>query len=122
MTNGHRSVGEDDLTANIDDELSPERRALVEAWLADHPQARARVARDREIAARLRAALEPLADAPAPEHLRLDAIRRDMRGRRLAGARKLAAAVALVALGAGAGWGLSEFARRGGGNASRSVS
>jgi len=97
-------VGEDDLTAYVDDALSPERRALLERWLDDHPEERARLERDRALNERLRATLGPLGDAPIPDRLRVEAIRRRLRQRDFGIAGRAAAAVLLLAIGAGAGW------------------
>ena len=104
MTHGSKLVGEDDLVAYVDGELPPERKALVEAWLADHPEAASRVAEDRRTAARLRAALVGVAEGPLPTRLRVDSIRRRKRHKRMARARLAAAAVLLLAVGVGAGW------------------
>ncbi|MFZ2101684.1 MAG: anti-sigma factor [Oricola sp.] len=46
MTDRQNSaIGEDDLHAYVDGALSPARRAAVEAWLAEHPDAAADVAK-----------------------------------------------------------------------------
>ena len=44
MTNDHTGIGEDDLHAYADGFLDPERRAAVEAFLAENPEAAAMVA------------------------------------------------------------------------------
>lgn len=106
MTGARRPVGEDDLTALVDGELSAERRALVEEWLTGHPQERARIEADLRIRRQLADVIGPLADASLPDRLRVDAIRARRRARRIAGAQRLAAAVALVGVGIGAGWAL----------------
>ncbi len=57
------------LSAWLDDELSAEQRAEVEAWLRDHPEDTARVrlwAADRDV---LRARLEPVLEEPVPARL-----------------------------------------------------
>jgi len=111
VTRGQNPVGEDDLVAFVDDALSAERRALVEDWLAEHPDVAARIARDRQVSARLRSALGAFGEGPLPAHLRVDAIRRDMRRRRMGAARLAAAAALLLAVGLGAGWTLNDYAR-----------
>lgn len=40
----NEDIGEDDLHAYVDGQLSPERHRVVEAWLAQHPDAAAEVA------------------------------------------------------------------------------
>ncbi len=66
-----RPIGEDDLHAFVDGRLDPGRRAGVEAWLAAHPEAAARVAADREVRDRLRARLAPVSEEPIPARLRI---------------------------------------------------
>lgn len=111
MTRGQKPVGEDDLVAYVDDELTAERRALVEVWLEEHPDIAARIARDGQISARLRSALGAFGEGPLPAHLRVDAIRRDLRRQRMGAARLAAAAALLLAVGLGAGWTLNDYAR-----------
>ena len=98
-----RPVGEDDLHAFVDKRLDPGRRTAVEAWLAAHPEAAARVAADREVRDRLRVRLAPVAEEPIPARLRIA---------NLAAPRRMgiphwstnAAAALLLALGGAAGW------------------
>ncbi len=104
MSGAKRPVGEDDLTAYVDGELSAERRALVEEWLTAHPQERARIGADQRIRRHLADVIGPLADASLPDRLRVDAIRGRRRAERVEGLRRLAAAVVLLAVGIGAGW------------------
>ena len=57
------------LSAWLDDELTPEQRAEVDAWLRDHPDDTARVrlwAADRDA---LQARLSPALDEPVPTRL-----------------------------------------------------
>ena len=104
---GADPVGEDDLQAWVDGRLPPGRRAEVDGWLASRPDTAARL---RVLAAQrdaLRAALRPKHDEPLPARLRVaDAIaERERRARRGGPAfRRVAAACAWLALGAGLGW------------------
>ena len=43
MMNTGSPIGEDDLQAYIDGKLPPDRQALVDAYLAGHPEVSARV-------------------------------------------------------------------------------
>jgi anti-sigma factor RsiW len=104
MTRPNRPIGEDDLTAYVDGELPSERRALVEKWLAVHPEDRARVTEDQQIKARLADSLAALADTSLPDQLRVDRILADRATRRMGGVRRMAAVVALVAASGAGGW------------------
>ena len=44
MIDRDQIVGEDELNAYVDGELPADRRAVVEAWLATHPDDAAKVA------------------------------------------------------------------------------
>jgi len=99
-----RPVGEDDLTAYVDGELAEDRRALVEKWLEDHPDAKRRVQQDIEIRNTLQDALAPLADVPLPDRFRVDNVRASLRRENLFGLRRMAAVVALIAIGGAGGW------------------
>lgn len=96
-----------ELHAWLDGELSTQRAAEVEAWLAEHPEAAAEVAAWRAQATGLQALHAELLDAPVPL-----AMQRAMRPRHwaripLSAAAALLAAVAL-SVGFGAGWGLKS--------------
>lgn len=101
---GGRPIGEDDLGAWIDDRLSPERRAAVEAHLAADPQTAARLTREREDRDALREGLAFKAAEPIPARLRVHNILAARRPARRA--RALAAGLALACFGLGAlvGW------------------
>ncbi|ACK86447.1 anti-sigma factor family protein [Methylorubrum extorquens] len=99
-----RPVGEDDLHALVDGRLEPGRRVTVEAWLAEHPEAAARVAADREVRSRLRARLAPIADEPIPARLRIAHVARPPRARVARWLPSAAAAALCLALGGAAGW------------------
>jgi anti-sigma factor RsiW len=91
----------DTLHAHADGRLDADQRAAVAAWLAEHPDAAARVQAWRDNDALLRAAYDPLLAEPIPERLRLAASRAPRRP-----VLRLAAAVAWLALGATLGYGL----------------
>ncbi|GAB4361699.1 MAG: anti-sigma factor [Oricola sp.] len=81
-------ISEAELHAYVDGELAPERRAAVEAWLADHPQAARDVAEWQAQNAAIRAAF---GEIPRPE-----AADRVLAGRG-AGRRRMARRLAMVA-------------------------
>lgn len=60
---------DDTLNAWLDDELAPEQRAEVEAWLRDHPHDAARVRLWAADAQALRAQLESVLAEPVPQRL-----------------------------------------------------
>ena len=64
-----RRVIDTDLHAYVDGQLSPDRRAAVEEWLATRPEEAERVADYRELSKRLRAAYGPILSEPIPERL-----------------------------------------------------
>ena len=92
-------IGEDDLQALIDERLPSERRAFVEAWLSENPDAAARVATDRAHREALRFALADIATQPVPARLRVATTeaRRGHAGWRVVG--QIAAAFVLLAVG-----------------------
>ncbi|MCE4226808.1 anti-sigma factor [Methylobacterium sp. C25] len=98
-----RPVGEDDLHAFIDGRLAPERRVVVETWLAKNPETAERVRADRALRERLRERLAPIAAEPIPARLRIENLHRQ----RASARRWLPIAAAIVlSLGAGGagGW------------------
>ena len=104
MTRRNRPVGEDDLTAYVDGELTPERRALVEEWLESHPEERRRIKADIEIGAMLREGLEPLVNASLPERFRVDDMQARLRAGHLSRLSRIAALLALMAASGAGGW------------------
>lgn len=104
MSGDPRPVGEDDLHGLIDGRLEPERRALVEAWLAEHPARAAEVSADQALRERLRARLAPVAAEAIPARLRVDNIRSRHRLMTARWFPVAAAAVLCLALGGSAGW------------------
>ncbi|MDR4305930.1 anti-sigma factor [Chelatococcus sambhunathii] len=109
-----RPILEDDLQAYVDDELDAGRRAEVEAYLADRPDVARRVAELAAQRADLREAFGPIAEEPVPAELgiaRLVADRRKVSAFPRWGS--MAAAVAMLIVGAGAGWyGRGQFEPR----------
>ena len=74
MSEDRRPVGEDDVEAYIDGRLSPERAAVVSAYVASEPAARARIEADRALRDELRARLAHVAALPLPSRLRIATI------------------------------------------------
>ncbi len=101
MIDRHAPVTEDELNAYVDGEVSAERRAAIEAWLAAHPDDAARVAQWRAQADAIRARYGVIATERVPARLNLDKIMRSARSWRAMAA---AAAVAAFLLGGLAGW------------------
>ncbi|WP_437946056.1 anti-sigma factor [Sorangium sp. So ce296] len=95
---------EDELQAFVDGRLDPQRARAVEAYLASHPDERARVAAYRRNAEELRALLAGASLLPPNPRLDPRAIRRDLRQR--SQRRAMLGASLAVALGIGAlgGW------------------
>jgi anti-sigma factor RsiW len=104
VTGSERPVGEDDLSAAADGRLPLDRAALVDAYLASHPEAAARVSEDRAIRAALRERLAGKAAEPIPARLRAAPILAERRRvTRLRLLQALAACLVLLVGGAG-GW------------------
>jgi anti-sigma factor RsiW len=97
-------VGEDELQAHVDDRLPATRRAVVEAFLARHPEQRDAVQAQRRHRADLRAQLESKLAEPVPPRLRIANIQAARRARLLRRTALAAAAVAIFMIGAGTGW------------------
>ena len=98
------TITEADLNAYVDGQLTPERRAVVEAHLADDPGDRERVAAWQAQAATLQALYGHVADERPPARLSPWRIVADRRRRLSRVAMSMAAALALVVFGAGGGW------------------
>jgi anti-sigma factor RsiW len=101
MIDRNEPVREEDLHAYVDGELDAERRDVVAAWLATHPEAAAQVAGWREQADAIRARYGAIAQEPIPARLKLDALLRRQRSWVSAAA---AASIAAFAIGGGLGW------------------
>lgn len=94
-------VTEDELHAYIDNELPPERRGDVEAWLAAHPDDAERVQSWRTMAEALHARYDSVADEPVPKRLEIERLVRQPR-RWMYGA--IAATLVAFIAGGGTGW------------------
>lgn len=95
-------ITEIDLHAYVDGELSASRRAVVEAWLPEHPEAFARVESYRRQKDALRQLFDPVLDEALPERI-VSAARPSPR-RMTRWAARIAAGVMLALLGGVAGW------------------
>ena len=105
-------VGEDDLQARVDGRLAPERAAVVETYLAAHPEDRERLSSYAEQREALRAAFGRQSEEPSPTRLRVaNLLAKQQRSRRQLLAR-IAAAVALLFLGGLGGWTAREVLPR----------
>jgi len=98
-------VTEAEIQAHVDGRLSPERAAIVDAWLAKQPDEAARVASYHAQRDALRAALDPVLDEPLPAALDLRLRETAPAGQLRSGHSALAASVAgLLLLGGAGGW------------------
>lgn len=104
MSSDNVPVAEDELQAFVDERLDGPRRAVVEGYLARHPEERERIAAERRHRAALRAQLQPKADEPVPARLRVASIQMARRTRFAQRAKLATAALAIFAVGLGAGW------------------
>ena len=92
MVDRHSPVTEDELHAYVDGEVSAERRAAIEAWLATHPEDAARVAQWRQQAEAIRARYGVIATERIPARLNLDKVMRNGRSWRFITAAAVVAA------------------------------
>lgn len=79
MTEPKIPVTEDELHAFVDNELPPERRGDVEAWLATHLEDAERVQSWRTMADALHARYDAVADEPVPKRLEIERLVRQPR-------------------------------------------
>jgi anti-sigma factor RsiW len=100
------AVTEDDLHAYVDGGLDPERRALVDRYLAEHPLEAKRVAEWKRQNATLAALYAHTGDEPVPPRLDVHRIAGAAARRRGAGAWSgmLVAAALCLAVGLAGGW------------------
>lgn len=103
-----RPIGEDDLQGLVDERLDTARRSEVEAYLAIHPDARARIERIIVLREDMRAAFAPIAAEPIPAQLNLRRIVEARRRPQRPVWQAMAAGLLLLVGGAG-GWGLREM-------------
>ena len=104
-----RPVEEDDLQAWVDDRLTPEDAEAVENYFAAHPELRERWSQYAEQRRELRAVFARSGEEPIPARLsvaRLTVERRRQHHRQVA---RIAAAVALLIVGAIGGWGAHDL-------------
>jgi anti-sigma factor RsiW len=101
MTDRDQIVSEGELNAYVDDELPADRRSLVEAWLATHPEDAARVAAWRKQVELIHERFGNLANETPPQRLNIERLTQRHYGA-IAGA--TAATIAAFLIGAGAGW------------------
>jgi anti-sigma factor RsiW len=101
MTDQQIPVTEDELHAFVDNELPPERRGDVEAWLAAHPDDAERVQSWRAMAEALHARYDTVANEPVPKRLELERLVRPPR-KWVYGA--IAASLLAFVAGGGTGW------------------
>lgn len=94
-------VAEDDLHAYVDGQLTPSRRAEVEAYLAENPSEAAKILAYRKLNEILRTRHEPVLNETVPGRLRWPRPSR-RRGFRIGA--QIAAAVTWLLLGGVAGW------------------
>ncbi len=94
-------VGEDELNAYVDGELPADRRMIVEAWLAAHPDDAAKVAAWRKQAELIRARYGAIADETPPQRFNVTRLARRHYG---AMAAAVAAIVAAFLAGGVLGW------------------
>ncbi|WP_374572048.1 anti-sigma factor [Phenylobacterium sp.] len=105
-------ITEDDLHALVDGQLAAARQAEVEAWLAGHPDAAARVAAYRAQRQAIRSAFADVAEEATPARLNVRTLAaRDAAGWGGLQWRAVAAACALLLVGGTAGWGLRGFSQ-----------
>jgi anti-sigma factor RsiW len=97
-------VSEDEIQAYVDERLTGDRLAAVEAHLAAHPELREQAMADRRARALLRGQLEAKANEAIPARLRIANIRAVQRARWTSRLARIAAAIAIFVAGAGGGW------------------
>jgi len=104
MSGAPGGIDQNDLMAAIDGRLGPERAAVLESYLAAHPEEGERLRQYGEIQHQLRHALAGPNDEPIPRRLQLARLLAEKRRRRYRQFGAAAAAVIFLVLGAGGGW------------------
>jgi anti-sigma factor RsiW len=104
MMTTERPIGEDELHAYVDGFLSPDRQLVVERYLADHPEAAARIAGWQVVGEALRNAAAWKFHEPVPASLNITRLAEARIANRW-GPWRMAAGIAIaLALGVGSGW------------------
>jgi len=107
MTLRMEKIGENELMAYVDGQLSDTDRAIVEAYLADNPEKAEQVAEWQRQSTDIAALFAHVADEPVPDRLdphRLASAPKAANDNWFAGWRGIAAALILVVAGSAAGW------------------
>jgi len=104
-------ISDDELHAYVDGLLPEARAAEVEGWLAAQPDKAAELAHWQRQNEALTALFPPVAPEAVPDRLKPRQLALRPRGITLNWPQLAAAAVVVLALGAGAGWALREFER-----------
>lgn len=102
--NDRTPITDAELSSYVDGELDADRRAAVEAHLADNPRDRDRVAAWQDQVETLRALYTHVADEPVPARLSPRRIAAERRHGMLRALTAMAAALALVVVGGAGGW------------------
>ena len=103
------AIEEGELHARLDGRLPPERAAEIDAYLAAHPEARARLQQYAEQQQSLRAAVAAETAGPIPARLRVARLLAEQRRRRRQRFTQIAAAAALIIVGGVGGWAAREL-------------
>jgi anti-sigma factor RsiW len=101
---GDGPIAEDDLQAYVDGRLADERLAAVEAYLAQNPDVRERVALDIRQRNALRGQLEGKFAEPVPPRLWIANIRAARRTALVGRLKAVAASLVIFTVGTGVGW------------------
>lgn len=101
---GADAITERDLLAYADDRLPAERRARVEAWLAERPKRAAEVAAWRRQNGRLKALYGSVADEPVPDRLSVHGLAASAAPPTGIWVRRAAAILLVLGLGVAGGW------------------
>jgi anti-sigma factor RsiW len=102
-------IGEDDLQASVDGRLPPERAAMVETYLAAHPEERERLSQYALQREALRAALATSPEEPIPTRLRVTNLVAERQRHRPSRVMQAAAAILLLIAGGIGGWSAREI-------------
>lgn len=115
--NAPNPIDDTTLNAYVDGQIDEDGRRAVEAWLAEHPEDAARVQAYRTQNAGLHERFDGVLDEPLPPALAEAAAGRQAGRPGARGRMRIAAAIALFALGGLSGWGLRGVEPAGPGSA-----